>query len=127
MKKRNLWICLFLLLCVCPAAAQEYTVTKSGEKKFEPLYKWGAYSGSEFSLGIGSVRSGADDRAGRDYTSPGVIGNASILVDMSHVRAHIHHTRCIPITFRRRLKYAPTRTANCVCIFRWEPEAEGCS
>lgn len=92
MKKRSVWICLFLLLCVCPAAAQEYTVTKSGEKKFEPLYKWGAYSGSEFSLGIGAVRSGADDRAGRDYTSPGVIGNASILVDMSpHVASGIDY------------------------------------
>lgn len=83
MRKRNLWICLFLLLAACSAWAQEYTVTKSGEKKFEPLYKWGAYSGGEFSLGIGSVRSSADNRAGRDYTSPGVMGNASILVDMS--------------------------------------------
>lgn len=73
-----LWIVLF------PAVGfgQSYTVV-NGQKEFADLADWGAYHGSEFSLGMGVTSSPSAPRAGGSYTKDGTAVSATLLVTMT--------------------------------------------
>lgn len=79
---KNLLIGFFLCFS-CALCAQQYSVDARGEKQFDPLYKWGGYSGSEFILGVGMVNSPNKNAFGDKYGSSGVSAGATLLVDMS--------------------------------------------
>lgn len=80
---KKIFFLLCVLMCSSFAFAQEYSINSSGERQFDPLYKWGVYNGSEFSVGLGGVRTSNDDNSGRAYADPGFMGNASLLIEMS--------------------------------------------
>ncbi len=78
---RMILLGIILTLCVCRAGAQEYTMV-DGQKRFADLADWGAYSGGEFSFGVGLAQSPSGPRGGGDYAKSGVAVSASALVDM---------------------------------------------